>query len=171
MCVLPMGRPIGVMSPTRSSLIVAQTVLSVGPYALIRRLSADQRLTRSAEMLSPATMRLANGKSLLVSRLLKLAGGKVACVTCWRIIALRSASPLRSSAFITTNVAPLQSVTKISDTDASKLKLANDSTLELAASRNRSLWAATSDEIPLAVLSTPLGAPVDRKSTRLNSSH
>jgi hypothetical protein len=43
--------------------MLAQTVVSVGPYALIIRRPADQRATTSAEQASPATINVGSATS------------------------------------------------------------------------------------------------------------
>src|ERR1043165_971766 len=83
--VLRIGPPIGTApSPDRGALIVAQTVVSVGPYALIIRRPTDQRATSDAGHASPATTSVDRGTSS--GRSGNTTGGRVACVTpCVRI--------------------------------------------------------------------------------------
>ena len=50
----------GTIAPANASLMVAQTVVSVGPYALIIRRPRDQRATRSGAHNSPPTSRPTN---------------------------------------------------------------------------------------------------------------
>jgi hypothetical protein len=74
------ARPIGALpSPESGSLIVAQTVVSVGPYALIIRRPRDQRTTSSSAQASPATINASTGTSSSIEA--RIAGGNVACVT------------------------------------------------------------------------------------------
>src|SRR6266851_302934 len=123
MRVFQIGRPIaGTMAPASASLIVAQTVVSVGPYALIIRRPLDQRATTSAEHASPATIRVSSGKSS--DKPASSTGGKVACVIFCSQIRLASASPLRSAAG-RTRVAPDTNTVAISEMAASKLGEAN----------------------------------------------
>ena len=65
-------------TPSNASLMLAQTVVSVGPYALISRLPFDQRAMTSAEHASPAAITVASGTSSDNSA--SRAGGNVACV-------------------------------------------------------------------------------------------
>src|SRR6476469_2763554 len=102
--------------------MVAQTVASVGPYALIIRRPADQRITCSGGQASPATIRLRSGRSADNSG--SRTGGKVAWVMFCFTMRLERYSPLRSSDG-RTSVAPDKSVVAISDTAASKLGDAN----------------------------------------------
>src|SRR5262245_39890588 len=117
------GRPIGAtQAPDNASLIVAQTVVSVGPYALIIRRPCDQRATTSAEQASPATINVRSGTSSDNSP--SSTGGSVAWVTfCSQHRRVRP-SPPRSAA-ATTSVAPDPKAITISEIAASKLGEAN----------------------------------------------
>src|SRR5215831_18427401 len=138
--------------------MVAQTVVSVGPYALIIRRPADQRAAKVTGQASPATTRLASGSSS--DKVATTAGGNVACVTCSAQISFARPSPLRSPPG-RTSLAPDAKLAQISQTVASKLNGANCSNRASDVMASRSIWAAARLGMPRCVTATPFGVPVD----------
>ncbi len=74
------GRSAERLASCSGSLMVAQTVVSVGPYALNSRRPVPQSGMSSGDIASPATMSVSSGRSAGMSA--RSAGGSVACVTC-----------------------------------------------------------------------------------------
>ncbi|GAQ58683.1 hypothetical protein a10_08575 [Streptomyces acidiscabies] len=142
--------PVGVSG----SLIVAQTVVSVGPYALIIRRPGAQRWTSSGEHASPATTSVVAVNS--PSSATSTDGGTVTCVTSSSVSA---GSGLPGGG--RTRVAPVSRAVYSSDTDASKLGEANWRTRLSASMANRSTWPATRWASPEWLTTTPLGRPVE----------
>ena len=154
------GEPrVGISEPESGMLIVAQTVVSVGPYALIMRRPSDHRATSAPGQASPATISPSRSRPALSPRVASTMGGKVACVTLWAVMTSRSAGPARSSSGTSTSLAPTVRAMAISDNDASKLRDANCNTLDWGVMPSRSTWAAASVGIPACATITPLGVP------------
>src|SRR5438874_2007542 len=142
-CVFQIGFPIGTRplpssffpsSPPaplpNSPLILAHTVVSVGPYALIIRPPLPHLSTNSSPHASPATISVSIPASTPspafftpapLPRLFSTPGGNVTCVTPCLLKPSTSPSPIRSSSPRITSRPPPSSVTSISDIDASKL--------------------------------------------------
>src|SRR5262249_4900861 len=144
-----------------SSLILAHTVYSVGPYALIILLPLPHSLTTWLPHASPATTIVSNDGNLSASCAASNDGGRVATVTSFSLInSINPAPHLPSAPLPITSVAPDTSAVNISDTDASKLSDANCSTRLARSIPNRSLCASTRFPIPPCSTSTPFGSPV-----------
>ncbi|GLZ28502.1 hypothetical protein Lesp02_06920 [Lentzea sp. NBRC 105346] len=115
------GRPIGAPSVS-GELMVAQTVVSVGPYALIIRRPGAHADTTSAGQASPATTRHSRPSGVSP---VNATGGRVACVTPRNASARSSPINLWSDS---TSVAPESNAMQISHHAASKLNDANCNT-------------------------------------------
>jgi hypothetical protein len=76
------ARPIGgtPCPATNGRLIVATTLDSVGPYALIIRRPPAHRWTSSADVASPPTTNVRNPSTVCAGKLANAAGGTNACV-------------------------------------------------------------------------------------------
>src|SRR5690242_20107489 len=81
--VLEIGRPMDGARPSAGSHLVnvAQTVVSVGPYALKKSRPSAHRATISVEQLSPAEMSVLSSGSSAGGSAASAAGGSVAIVT------------------------------------------------------------------------------------------
>ncbi len=130
----------GWSEPVSGSLMVAQTVVSVGPYALIRRRPEPHRRTASAGIASPATARVRTVASPSGGSTDSATGGRVTWVTRCRAISPASGRPGSSSSLVaSTSSAPDSSAMHSSEKAASKLGEANCSTRSAAPTWNRSI--------------------------------
>src|SRR3569833_1077914 len=119
------GAPIGTTpSPCNGALMVAQTVLSVGPYAFMSRRPGLQCATSAAGQASPATIRPLRARSSVLRSVGNTAGGIVACVTRCVTNSSCSDSPLIESAGVRIKLAPADQAINISDTEASNARVA-----------------------------------------------
>ncbi len=156
------GVPIGAApSPCNGALIVAHTVLSVGPYALIIRRPGLHCAISAAGHASPATTRHSSARSSVLLSVANTAGGSVAWLMRCSTSRWRNPSPLTASAGVSTKAAPLDSAISVSHAEASKLKVANCSTRECRVTFRRSTCAAANALRPACVTTTPLGVPVE----------
>ncbi|CAM5361519.1 hypothetical protein STANM309S_03499 [Streptomyces tanashiensis] len=97
----------GVPAAVSGSVMVAQTVTSVGPYALIiRRSCAVQRSTSSAVHASPATSRLRTPGRSAAGTLAAATGGSTAWLTASPVRTSVRVSPARVPVGGTTRAAP-----------------------------------------------------------------
>src|SRR5690348_12038229 len=120
-----MGEPIGGLEePDNGKLMVAQTVVSVGPYALIMLNPADQRATASPLSASPPFIRQCSGNESNSSRLASTGTGNKAWVTFCETRSSCNAAPSRCCSG-RTNVAPVLNAIRNSQKDASKFSEAN----------------------------------------------
>ncbi|CAM5663310.1 hypothetical protein KAURM247S_08246 [Kitasatospora aureofaciens] len=153
------ARPIGgTPEPGDSgSLMVAHTVVSVGPYALIIRRPGAHRSTSSDGHASPATTRVAAVTPAL-STAARAEGGRVT----WVMPSRPSVRASRgASAVARTRAAPLSRALHRSQKEASKLGEAACSTLLPGTRPSRSICAAARPETPEWLTTTPLGRPVE----------
>src|SRR5262245_29204585 len=122
-CVFSFARPIPTFSPyTIASVIVAQTVLSVGPYALINLHSPLHCLTRSFGHASPATIIVFRGCIVFFAALIKTEGGRVTVSTlCLTINSRIFSGDCASTLEIKISFAPQIRVINHSQVAASKL--------------------------------------------------
>ncbi len=142
--------------------MVAHTVVSVGPYALIMRRPADQVATSSGVVASPATTRVSTVASAPAGTAASTGGGSVTWVTPCRATVAANGSPGASSSLpASTKVAPESRPMHISHTEASKLGEANWSTRLVGPTLSCSKCVASSGARPLWVTATPLGRPVE----------
>src|SRR5215510_7695319 len=127
-----MGRPIGGPSgySPRHSVSVAQTVVSVGPYALMKRRPLDQRCTISELQLSPAEMIVCRSGRSEASSTANSDGGSVTTVIARSRKAFVASLPSHSDARLPAkqSVPPVSKAIMVSQTDASKLNDENCST-------------------------------------------
>src|SRR5215216_7677789 len=107
--------------------IVAQTVASVGPYALRnRRSSVVHRLTISFETASPAEITVfRNGSSEAGSTASTEGGSVTVVIACFLKSNNKGSTGIRKSGAAITSVAPAHRAIAISEMDASKLIEAN----------------------------------------------
>ncbi|QSQ19551.1 hypothetical protein JY651_30085 [Pyxidicoccus parkwayensis] len=146
---------------TGPGVIDAQTVTSVGPYALSSVRPAPQRRATSGGSASPAEMTVASLSSPSVSNCASTEGVNVtALMRCSRSRVRRGASGSSRSRGACTSVAPASSVANTSHTQASKPGDAYWSTRSLA----RKPWARTAASAvfvrPPWCSSVPFGVPV-----------
>jgi hypothetical protein len=121
--VFQIGRPIGGgPSSDKGSLIVAQTVVSVGPLALIIRRPFNQRAAISDEHASPAVIKVCSPTSS--DKLDSKAGGNVACVMHSLLMRSTNLSPTLAAGD-KIRAPPAIKVVAISAIAASKLREAN----------------------------------------------
>lgn len=151
----------GWTAPASGLLIVAHTMVSVGPYALIIRRPADHSAICSGEHGSPPVTR--------VRRLGRASGGRVPSVPaaswrwvaslCWTNAVSSSPTgwPLPSGR---TRAAPLSRVIDRSATETSKLGAISWSTRESGSTARFSACEAARSAKPAWVTTTPLGRPV-----------
>src|ERR1700678_2408114 len=151
------GRPAG----ARGVLIVAQTVVSVGPYALTSRRPPAHRAARAGPAASPAVTSVLTPSRAAVPVTARTAGGTVRCVTPSRAITWPSRSPASAPGPGTARTAPEHRAITSSHTDASNPGGANASTRLPGPAPSRPACAAASDRSPPCVTTTPLGDPVD----------
>src|SRR5262245_55245454 len=106
--------------------MVAQTVVSVGPYAFKKFLPDAQRASTPSEQTSPAEMSVFNSGKSSGSMAANNEGGKVTIVIRdSRIVRITSAPLRKDSGSPSHRAAPDSRAVKISETEASKLKDAN----------------------------------------------
>src|SRR5580765_1175252 len=159
--VLQMEEPIGGLEePDKDRLMVAQTVASVGPYALIILSPRDHLATDAPLSASPPFIRHCRGKALNSSRLASTGTGNKACVTPRETRSSYKARPSRCSCG-KTSVAPALNAIRSSQNEASKFSEANCRTRDSSVSCRPSLWLVASEGIPSCVTTTPFGIPVD----------
>ena len=114
------------LAPSCHTHMLAQTVASVGPYALTSLLPAAQRFIVSSSHTSPAATSVFSVGNFLCGSTDSRAGGSVAVVMPRLSISSISLSgSLFTSSGSRCSSAPDSSAVKISDTDASKLSGAN----------------------------------------------
>ncbi len=142
--------------------MVAQTVVSVGPYALTRNRSRAQVCTRAGGHASPASTSVLPAGSEPGGITASAAGGRV------RWVMPRSRTrPARvgpgSRAFRSSisRQAPESRPMHSSQNAASKLTDAMCSTRLAGVTRSRSLWVLAMAPTPLWVTTTPFGRPVE----------
>ncbi len=161
----PIGGGVRRSDGASGSLMVAQTVVSVGPYALIILRSRDHRSTSAAEHASPATVSTMPAGSPSSSRAASAAGEIVACVM--RCRAITPARPDRPapgssrSAGARTSVEPDSSARHSSEKAASKLGEATWRIRLPSSTANRSIWLPARLATPRCVTTTPFGRPVE----------
>nr|MCF0103490.1 hypothetical protein [Streptomyces sp. MH191] len=156
-----MGGVVG-SSGDSGPVVVAQTVDSVGPYALTSRRPADQPAARFRGSASPAVTRVVSEGRLSGSMSASAAGGSVAWVTPRSATRRTSAGPgISSGDGADTRQAPLHSAITVSHTDASKLIDANCRTRLPGESARCSACSAARLGSPRWVTVTPLGRPVE----------
>src|SRR3984893_18509592 len=102
-------------------LMVAQIVVSVGPYALTIRRPSDQRATRSGGQASPPTIRVPNCSSRPLGMPARTAGGMSAWLTACRVSVSARISPAMRPGSGTTSAAPAGNAMSSSMIEASKL--------------------------------------------------
>ena len=157
------GRPIGgLTAPASGSLTVAQTVVSVGPYALSIRRPADQRSTSSGGQASPAVMRVRpSGIGSPTGQAASTVGGRQTTSMPAFATSSASGSPgARSASAASTRTAPVSSAVSSSQAAASKLNEANCSSRVPSPTPKRSCSAASAATARCGT-STPLGRPVE----------
>src|SRR6266436_5992808 len=161
--VFAIGFPIpGSFPPSNPADIVAHTVLSVGPYALIIRQRPAHRVVNSAGHASPATINVSSAGNSSSPNAPKTVGGNVTVVICSRCISSARPPPgITSSRSANTSLAPCSRAIVQSATEASKLGDTAWSITLLVP--NLSTWAcpATKLHTPPCVTPTPLGCPVE----------
>src|SRR5580692_939946 len=160
--VLMIGDPISTAPGVSGPLIVAHTVASVGPYALISRRPPAHRAATSPASRSPAATSVDTPAKLPASTTASTAGGTVTCVTACRATSPSKLGPGNSSpAEASTSIAPPHSPTTSSATDASNPGDANTSSRLPEPTANRSTCAATRPARPPCGTTTAFGTPVD----------
>src|SRR6185369_6454181 len=143
--------------------MVAQTVTSVGPYALTKR--RPLRLHAAAicgEHASPALIAVFNDGKSSLGRSAQTDGGNVTVVIlCVRSRLSNGSTGSSDSGFAIQSVAPVSNVLKISEMAASKLIDANCSTRLSAVTANASRCANARFTTPRCWIKTPFGRPVE----------
>src|ERR1017187_282924 len=156
------GEPIGgAPLPASRVLIVAHTVVSVGPYALNIRRPRDHSATSSPGHASPATISKVSWSRDPGGSEPSTAGGSVTCVTPVRARYAASSAPIRCPDGTVTSAAPASSAMQHSTANASKLGEANCATRESAPMPNAAISNRDRLAIPVWATTTPLGVPVE----------
>src|SRR5205085_11804847 len=106
--------------------MVAHTVISVGPYALKKRRPLPHFAANSTRHASPATIKDSRDGRSVIANVPKIEGGTVSTlIRQSRSVRVKSAPVRTARRGGSTRVAPVKSVLKISETDASKESDAN----------------------------------------------
>ncbi len=150
----------GAEPPVSGPVIVAHTVVSVGPYALTIERPGAQRATSPAGQGSPATTSVTPSGRLPGSSAARDEGGTVRWVTPCAATAAASGAPgSRRSGDTVTRQAPVRRARHSSQNDASKLGGAKASTRLPAPAPRRSRCVAAREAMPRWETSTPFGFP------------
>src|SRR5262245_12293630 len=154
----------GARTSAGSSFVsVAQTVDSVGPYALKKSRPSAHRATISFEQLSPAEMSVRSSGSPADGSAASAAGVNVAVVIARSRIERRVAAPsnIEDAPSPQHSVAPVSNAITVSHTDASKLKEENCRTRLPSPTLKASLCAVARLLSPSCASATPFGTPVE----------